>query len=152
MVRSTLAGQQAAHHLVGMRGLEAGVQRRQLDRQTIAWRLRGQLPQGLLIGLEVMISVRPGAGTFAQHVEAEAQALSTGLGGRAQLLRAFKGLVHRLPQHELPAQQLHRADGRGHHRLPTQALQPASRCMIGFGQQALRQIQHPVRPLLDQPV
>ena len=73
-----------------------------------------------------------GTGTFAQHVVAEAQARLFFAGAGGLVLCFGNGLA----QHKLAAQQLHRAQGGGHHGACAQAHQQAGLLAAGrVGQQ-----------------
>ena len=71
---------------------------------------------GVLVAGQVTQGVGVGAGALAQHVVAETQ-IGLLLAGCAGLLH---GLGYRLPQDKLATQQLHGAQGGGHHRLGPQ--------------------------------
>ena len=117
------AGHQLRHHAFALGVFVAWVQRAELDRQAIGQHGRVRLALGLgdvvqrtFVGLQVAQRIGFGARAFAQHVEAEAHA-----GVQAVHLSGLtQGLLDGLAEHELLAQQLHGAHGRGHHRFGAQ--------------------------------
>ena len=96
-----------------------------------------QRGDGLGVALQIAQRIGLGAGAFAQHVIGKAQ---TGL-LRTGVLRMVHGLAYGLAEHKLAAQELHRPQGCGHHRMRTQAAhQPGTRCgLLGVGQEMLGQ-------------
>jgi hypothetical protein len=141
--------QQLVQHALALRRLVAGEQRRELDGDAVApLRARrrpvlrrfdaGRVDGGdrRPVGVQIAARRRLAARTFAEHVEAVAQAR------RAATLRrrALERFADRLAEHELPPEQLERAHGRGHHGLRAEPLEQARR-LLRVRQGCLRQFE-----------
>lgn len=134
------ARHQLAQHAVALRVLVARMQRAELDRDTVVALGRGggigalgDRGDGAGVALEVAQRVLVGARALAEHVVAEAQGGLLAVRGTGFVHRLGDGLA----QHELPAQQLHRAQRGGDHGARTEPGHQAGR-MVGLGQEALR--------------
>jgi hypothetical protein len=136
-------------HAQALRLLVAREQRRELDRDAVAARrvaaigagarrgrspARGDRADGVEVGVEVALGVALGACALAEHVVAEDE---PGL-APPRFRRFLQCLADRPAEHELAAEQLDRAHGRGDDGLRPE---PAQQTGLGFGvgQEALRQ-------------
>ena len=113
---------------------------------------RGNLRQGLLVGLGIATGVVLGARPFAQHVKAEAQGAATLRGlGCALTLRLRQRFFNRAAQHKLSAQQGNRPQGGRHHGVGSQTLNQARRA-VAIGQKFFGQGDGTGRQPRQQPV
>src|SRR5688572_28720484 len=94
--------QQFVENARALRLLEAGMQRRELDRHRVG-RLDG--PDGALVRTHVIRGILGGARGLAEHVEREAI--------RPALRTARHGFLDGLGEHELPGEDAHRLAYRG---------------------------------------
>ena len=149
------ARQQFREDALALRIFVAREQRAELDRDAVG--ALGALGRSAVrdgvdrvqVRREIALRIGLGARAFAEHVVAEAQAFQ-GLAGRCGLTHRF---LDRAAEHELAAEQLDRADGRGNDRLRAQALQDAAFGIV-LWQEPLRQrdrargqvCEHLVRP------
>ena len=112
------AGHQLGHHAGDLRVFITGVQRAEFDGNAI---ILLTSPRRLCVGSyglnsilvagQIFERIRIGARALAQHVVAVAQVFDLAF-GRCSLAHRF---TNRLAQHKLAAQQLHGAQGCGHH-------------------------------------
>ena len=132
--------QQLGKHALALRVFVAREQRAELDRDAVgavgAGRGAPVRDRGDRVRVRRDVAPRIGLGAraLAEHVVAEAQPL--------QGLARRRGFAHRLldraAEHELAAEQLDRAHGRGDDRLRTEAFQEAALGLV-LGQELLRQ-------------
>ena len=130
---------QLGHHAFVLRVFVTRVQGAELDRDAVVLRrvtrrvgALGDGRDGVLVAGLVAQRVGRGARAFAQHVKTELQVRLL----FARRYRLLHALTNGLAQHKLAAQQLHRAQGCGHHGARTQ-LGHQTRFVAGLGQEML---------------